>query len=70
MAIGCLANWVKNHSLHCVITGPLFLVTGVAFLLSGVGLISFNPVWVWPFTVVGVGIAFLLEWRYTKRSSS
>jgi len=68
MAIGCLANWIKNHSLHCVITGPLFLVAGVAFPFSGVGLIRFNAFWVWPVIVVGIGIAFLLEWRHTKRS--
>jgi len=70
MAIGCLANWVKNHSLHCVITGPLFLVAGVIFLLSGVGLIRLNASWVWPLVVAGVGLAFLLEWLYAKRSAS
>jgi len=70
MAIGCLANWIKNRSLHCVITGPLFLVAGALFLLSGVGLIRFNAFWLWPFIVVGVGSAFLLEWLYTKRSAS
>jgi hypothetical protein len=69
MAIGCLANWIKNHSLHCVITGPLFMVAGVVFLLSGVGLIRFKASWVWLFVVAGVGIAFLLEWLYAKRSA-
>jgi len=70
MAIGCFANWIKNHSLHCVITGPLFLVAGVVFLLSGVGYIRFNALWVWPFVLAGVGIAFLLEWLCAKRSAS
>src|SRR5438105_2125468 len=36
MAIGCLANWLRNRSFHCAITGPLFLIGGVMFLLSGV----------------------------------
>jgi hypothetical protein len=67
MAIGCLANWVRNHSLHCVVTGPLFLVAGVAFLLSGIGAIRLNAGWVWPFIMAGVSIAFLLEWLCTKR---
>jgi hypothetical protein len=70
MAIGCFANWIKNHSLHCVITGPLFLVAGVVLLLSGIGLIGFNAFWVWPVVGAGVGIAFLLEWLYAKRSAS
>jgi hypothetical protein len=24
MAIGCVANWLRNRTLHCAITGPLF----------------------------------------------
>ena len=69
MAIGCLANWIKNRSLHCVITGPLFLVAGVVFLLSGFGLTRFKACWVWLIVVAGVGIAFLLEWLYARRSA-
>ncbi len=34
MAIGCLANWRRNRSFHCAITGPLFLIAGAVFLLS------------------------------------
>jgi hypothetical protein len=26
MAIGCAANWLGNRTLHCAITGPLFLI--------------------------------------------
>jgi hypothetical protein len=42
MAIGCLANWLRNRSVHCVVTGPLFLIAGVVFLFSGVGVIHVN----------------------------
>jgi hypothetical protein len=70
MAIGCLANWLKNRSFHCAITGPLFLIAGLAFLLARVGVIHFNTVLVWRFVLAGIGIAFLLEWRYAKRSAS
>ena len=42
MAIGCLANWVKNRSFHCAITGPLFLVAGTVLLLSGVRMARVN----------------------------
>jgi hypothetical protein len=69
MAIGCLANWVKNRSFHCVITGPLFLVAGVVLLLSGLNVFRVNQRWVWPFVLIGIGIAFVLEWRYAKRSA-
>lgn len=64
MAVGCLGNWLKNRSFHCVITGPLFLVGGVTFLLSGMRMLHVNTRWVWPFVFIGVGVAFLLEWLY------
>jgi hypothetical protein len=32
-AVGCVANWFRNRTLHCGITAPLFLVGGVAFRL-------------------------------------
>jgi hypothetical protein len=70
MAIGCLANWHKNRSYHCAVTGPLFLIAGVVLLLSGGGMIRVNTLWVWSFLLLGVGIAFLLEWRYAKRAAS
>jgi hypothetical protein len=56
--------------LHCAITGPLFLIAAVVFLLSDVRMAHVNSLLVWPFVLIGVGIAFLLEWRYAQRSAS
>lgn len=70
MAIGCFANWFKNRSFHCAITGPLFLIAGAAFLLAGAGVIRVNNALVWRIALIGTGIAFLLEWRYAKRLAS
>lgn len=67
MAVGCLANWLRNRSFHCAITGPLFLLTGVLFLLSGMRTVSVNTLWIWPLVLMGTGIAFLLESRHAKR---
>jgi hypothetical protein len=70
MAIGCAANWLRNRTLHCAITGPLFLFAALVFLMSDVTETHVNSLLVWPFVVIGVGIAFLLEWRYTRHSAS
>jgi hypothetical protein len=66
MAIGCVANWLRNRTFHCAITGPLFLVAAVVFLLSEVSRVHVNSLLVWPLVLIGVGIAFLLEWRYAS----
>jgi len=71
MAVGCIANWLKNRSLHCAITGPLFLIGGIMFLLSGVRMIPHqDTLWVWPVLLIGIGIAFLLEWLYGRHPAS
>jgi hypothetical protein len=71
MSIGCIANWFKNHSLHCTITGPLFLIGGIMFLLSSVRVIPRrDTLLVWPVLLIGTSIAFLLEWLYGGRPAS
>ncbi len=68
MAIGCVANWLRHRTLHCAITGPLFFIAAVVFLLSDMSAARGNSLWIWPFVLLGVGIAFLLEWRYTRKA--
>lgn len=70
MAIGCVANWLRNRTLHCVITAPLFLLAAVVFLMSDERLVHVSNRLVWPFVLVGVCVAFLVEWRYAQRSVS
>jgi hypothetical protein len=64
--IGCVANWMRNRSLHCVITAPIFLIAAAVFLLSDMGWIHVKISVVWAFVCLGVGIAFFLEGRYTR----
>ncbi len=70
MGIGCLANWLRNRSYHCVITAPLFLVAGAVFLLAGMRMIHVDTRWVWPAVLIGTSVALLLEWRYAKRTAA
>ena len=66
--VGCIANWLKNRTLHCGIPAPLLLVAGTLFLLTDAGIIHIQPRFVWPFVVLGVAIAFFLEWKYASSS--
>jgi hypothetical protein len=68
MGIGCVANWQKNRTLHCGITAPLFLIAGTVYLVSDANVIHVPPRFVWPFVTAGIAVAFLLEWRYARRS--
>jgi hypothetical protein len=65
---GCGANWFRNRTLHCGITAPLLLMAGLVSLLAETNIISVDTRLIWPFVVIGVGIAFFLEWRYAGRS--
>src|SRR2546429_2875243 len=66
--IGCIANWLRNRSFHCVITGPLFVIAATLFLVGSLGLAHVHVSLVWSLLFVGIGVAFLLEWKYAKRS--
>jgi hypothetical protein len=65
MGIGCVANWVRNRTLHCAFTAPLFLIAAVVSLLCDVNILHVNAILIWPFVLIGVGAAFLAEWRYS-----
>jgi hypothetical protein len=70
MAIGCLANWLRNRTFHCGITGPIFLIAGTLSLASDVHLIRVHESWLWSCVLTGVAIAFLPEWVYARRGQS
>jgi hypothetical protein len=61
--IGCIANWVRNRTLHCGITAPVFLLGSATFLLAGMQIIHVNVHLVWLLIFIASAIAFLLEWR-------
>jgi hypothetical protein len=56
----------KTALFHCAITGPLFLIAGIAFLLAGRSAMHLNTVLIWRLVLIGIAVAFLLEWRYAK----
>jgi phosphatidylserine synthase len=68
MGIGCVANWKRNRTLHCAITAPILLLAGTVFVLSDTEIVRVEPEVVWAFVIAGLMVAFLVEWRYARRS--
>lgn len=68
MAAGCFANAFKNRTYHCVLTGPLFLIAAILLLSSGSMHIKAGLIWAG--VLVGTGVAFLQEWRYSRKSAT
>jgi len=46
-----------------LVAGVLFIVLGVLFLLDHVGSVHLDMRWVWPFLLIGLGIAGLVRSR-------
>src|SRR5205807_6511214 len=66
--IGCIANWLRNRSFHCVITGPLFVIAATLSLVGSLGLAHLHVSLVWSLPLVGMGVARLWERKYAKRA--
>ena len=63
LAAACFINFGRNRTLHCGITGPLFLIGGFATALIEAGVWRFHIAFVWGLIVLGGVIAFVIEWR-------
>jgi hypothetical protein len=63
LAAACVINFSRNRTLHCGMTGPLFVLGAVAAALIESGTWQFDMAIVWGVVLLGVGIAFLIEWR-------
>lgn len=63
LGVACFLNFRQNRTLHCSITGPLFLLGAVAAALIEAGIWTVDLSVVWGIVLVGVGLAFIIEWR-------
>lgn len=62
--IACVANFAKNRTFHCAITGPAFLLLAAVLALGAAGLWNMEMGLVWPLVLIVIGVALLLERRY------
>ena len=67
LAAACFVNFGRNRTLHCGLTGPLFLGGAVVALLMEAGQWNVDQSVLWGVVVVGVVAAFLIEWRTVGR---
>src|SRR2546426_5472223 len=58
LGAACFINFTRNRTLHCGITGPLFVLGGLTAALLEGGVWHFDMAAVWGFVLIGVGIAF------------
>jgi hypothetical protein len=70
LGTACFINFSRNRTLHCGITGPIFLIGAVAAALIESGRWRADLSIVWGVVLLGVGFAFVVEWRTTGRNGS
>jgi hypothetical protein len=63
LGFACFINFSRNRTLHCGLTGPLFLIAAVIALLIEAGVWDVNEDALWGLVLLGVALAFLVEWR-------
>jgi hypothetical protein len=63
LGIACVINFGRNRTLHCGITGPLFVLGAVAAALIEAGAWDVDMTIVWGIVLLGLGLAFVVEWR-------
>ena len=67
LGAACFINFGRNRTLHCGLTGPLFLVAAIVAALMEAGIWNVDENALWSVVLVGVALAFLIEWRAVGR---
>jgi hypothetical protein len=67
LGAACVINFRRNRTLHCGLTGPLFVAAAVAAALIEGGVWRVDVVIVWGVVLFAVGLALFIEWRSVGR---
>ena len=67
LGAACFVNYGRIRTLHCGLTGPLFLIAAVVALLIEAGIWGVDHDVLWGGVLIGVALAFLIEWRTVPR---
>ncbi|MFZ0922120.1 MAG: hypothetical protein WA020_03605 [Candidatus Acidiferrales bacterium] len=66
LGLSCVATFFRNRTLHCVITGPFFLLIALAFALSARGIWKVSTGALWTTVVIVVCAALLIEQKFAS----
>jgi hypothetical protein len=64
----CFLNFGRHRTLHCGITGPVFLLAAIVAALVEAQRWSLDLSVVWGVVLMAVGAAFVIEWRTVGRA--
>jgi len=67
MGGACFVNFQVNRTLHCALTGPVFVVAAAVTALEDARIWLLDMALVWSIMVAAVALAFLIEWRAAPR---
>jgi hypothetical protein len=67
LAAACVVNFGRNRTLHCGLTGPLFLIAAVVALLIEADVWRVDLDVVWSVVLIGVALALFVEWWTVRR---
>lgn len=62
----CVANASHCDRLHCLVTGPVFLLGAFATLLDGAGVVAIDWRWILVSVIAGLAAGYGLEWKRGK----
>ncbi|MGH9409756.1 MAG: hypothetical protein ACRD1V_09915, partial [Vicinamibacterales bacterium] len=65
LSVACFINFGRNRTYHCVLTGPLFLAGAIVAALTDAGIWHIPSSVLWGAVAMGVGAAYVAEWRGT-----
>ncbi|HEV3353694.1 MAG TPA: hypothetical protein VG076_12265 [Acidimicrobiales bacterium] len=57
----------RDPNPGAIVAGILFVVLGVLFLVDHAGGINLNVRWIWPFLLIGLGVAGLVRSRSSPK---
>ncbi len=68
LGAACFINFGRNRTLHCGLTGPLFLLAAIVAGLAEARIWNVDMSAFWGVVLVAVAVAFLIEWRTVGRA--